>query len=96
MALIVVDNVASPMRLLSSRSIDLRMHLINKLARDLRKIACQFNTAILALNQMTKKKIIQPDSTTSEYRSFPSLGISWNSHMDASIHIGGEENESLR
>lgn len=87
------------MRLLSSRSIDLRMHLINKLARDLRKIACQCNAAILTLNQMTKKKAIQPpdsSSSASEYKSFPSLGVTWNSHMDASIHIQGEENESIR
>ncbi len=100
--MIVIDNVATPMRLFSTRSIDTRIHLINKLARDLRKLAASFNCAALIINQMTTKKFViqaaQPDEEREEiaqFRTVPSLGTTWHNHIDTCIalHI---QNGSIR
>lgn len=100
--MIVVDNVAAPMRLLPSRSIDARVHVINKLARDLRKLAAKFNIAVLAVNQMTTRRfVLQPAQSeetreeVAEFRNVPSLGTTWQSHMDVSIALR-IQNSSVR
>lgn len=96
--MIVVDNVATPMRLFT-KAIDTRINVINKLARDLRKIAAKFNCSILTINQMTTKRfIIQParleedKEEISEFRNVPSLGNTWNSHLDTCICLRAQNN----
>jgi hypothetical protein len=100
--MIVLDNITAPVRLYLSRSIDARIQLINKLARDLRRLAATFNCAIVSINQMTTKRFIiqnaEPEKEKeeiSQFRSVPSLGNTWHNHIDTciSLHI---QNNSIR
>ena len=100
--MIVVDNVATPMRLFHARSMDTRIQLINKLARDLRKLAASFNCAVLTVNQMTTKKFIiqhaQPEEEKeeiSQFRTVPCLGNTWHSHIDTCVCLH-QQSSSIR
>lgn len=96
--LVIVDNVATPLRLFVSRSIDQRLRVVNKLGRDLRLLAARLNCAVLTVNQMTTKMAVdrpsQPsrpaDYSPSVYRAVPSLGHTWEAHLDTSILLQTE------
>lgn len=74
---------------------DRRIKIIEKLARDLRKISVRYNCAVLAVNQLTRRVQLCPDSVNSppdtpQYHLIPRLGQTWRNHIDSSINLIGE------
>jgi hypothetical protein len=80
--MIVIDNVASPFRLLSTGSIEKRIAVIDKLGRDLRFIAQKYICAVLCINQMTTKRLKPHGDREEQYVNLPSLGQSWSENVD--------------
>lgn len=93
--MLIIDNIASPFKLIPTHTIEKRIRIINKLANDLRCIANKYNCAVLTVNQLTRKMQPNPDTADLEnkfiYHPIPSLGQTWRNHMDTSIFLKNDE-----
>ena len=73
-------------------NIEKRMRITDKLARDLRKLACRHNCAILTINQLTSKINLHSESTKESAKFLvPNLGHSWANHLDWKILFSGDD-----
>ena len=94
--LIIIDNVAAPFKLLARISYDRRTKVIDKLARDLRALSVRYNCAVVTVNQLTRKMVLNSDPESSitesmpQYQFIPMLGQAWRNHVDSSIFLGGD------
>ena len=87
--------MAAPFKLISGFSMDRRIKIIDKLARDLRKISVQYNCAVLTVNQLTRRIQRYSDSSdstpeTSQFHLIPRLGQTWRNRIDSSINLIGD------
>ena len=97
-ALIIIDNVAAPFKLIPRFSLEKRIKIIEKLARDLRKLSCRYNCVVLTINQLTKKlrpasEFNSPMPTDPQYQLVPSLGQTWRNNVDSSIFFTGDDSK---
>ena len=87
--------MAAPFKLISGFSIERRIKIIDKLARDLRKISVQYNCAVLTVNQLTRRIQLISDTSdsatgTPQYHLIPRLGQTWGNSIDSSIDLLGD------
>lgn len=88
----MVDNVAAPFKLLPRVSMEKRFSIIDKFAKDLRRLSIYHDCSILAINQFTKK--MRLDTETDGHPQFhfvPFLGQTWRNNVDTSITLAGNE-----
>jgi len=96
--LIVVDNVAAPFKLIPRFHIEKRIKIIEKLAKDLRKLSSRYDCVILAINQLTRKLRSTPEYsfpalTDPQYQLVPSLGQTWRNNVDSTIFLNGDDSK---
>ena len=72
-----------------------RFSMIEKFARDFRRLSTKHDCSILAINQFTKKMRLDEDSSgndgTPQFHFVPFLGQKWRNNVDSSISLLGDD-----
>lgn len=73
-----------------------RIKIIEKLAKDLRKLSSHYDCVILTINQLTRKlrstnEFSSPVATDPQYQLVPSLGQTWRNNIDSTIFFSGDD-----
>lgn len=71
--------------------------MIEKFAKDLRRLSSRHDCSVLAINQFTKRMRPNPEASdkeeTFQFHYVPFLGQTWRNNVDTSIVLTGEESK---